>query len=79
MGGYPYTAWGGESVLLELRAFCYMWREQYRYHAIRKYLSKPWAVNGATTLTQRFRRTKAVNTAYAESLWKKFDAADDKW
>lgn len=68
-----------ESVLLELRAFCYMWREQYRYHAIRKYLSKPWAVNGAATLTQRFRRTKAENTAYAESLWKKFEAADDKW
>lgn len=68
-----------ESVLLELRAFCYMWREQYRYHAIRKYLSKPWAVNGAATLTQRFRRTKAVNAEYAESLWKKFDAADDKW
>ena len=68
-----------ESVLLELRAFCYMWREQYRYHAIRKYLSKPWAVNGAATLTQRFRRKKAENTAYAESLWKKFDAADDKW
>lgn len=68
-----------ESVLLELRAFCYMWREQYRYHAIRKYLSKPWAVNGAATLTQRFRRQKAENTKYAESLWKKFDAADDKW
>ena len=68
-----------ESVLLELRAFCYMWREQYRYHAVRKYLSKPWAVNGAATLTQRFRRAKAENTAYAESLWKKFDATDDKW
>ena len=68
-----------ESVLLELRAFCYMWREQYRYHAIRKYLSKPWAVNGAATLTQRFRRTKAYNTEYAESLWRKFEAADDKW
>lgn len=68
-----------ESVLLELRAFCYMWREQYRYHAIRKYLSKPWAVNGAATLTQRFKRKKADNTAYAESLWKKFDAADGKW
>ena len=45
MGGYPYTAWGGESVLLELRAFCYMWREQYRYHAIRKYLSKKRRLN----------------------------------
>lgn len=68
-----------ESVLLELRGFCYMWREQYRYHAIRKYLSKPWAVNGAATLTQRFRRQKAENTKYAESLWRKFDAADGKW
>lgn len=78
---YVADEFGGtrESVLLELRAFCYMWREQYRYHAIRKYLSKPWAVNGAATLTQRFRRTKAVNTEYAERLWKKFDAADDKW
>lgn len=78
---YVADEFGGtrESVLLELRAFCYMWREQYRYHAIRKYLSKPWAVNGAATLTQRFRRTKAVNQEYAESLWKKFEAADDKW
>lgn len=78
---YVADEFGGtrESVLLELRAFCYMWREQYRYHAIRKYLSKPWAINGAATLTQRFRRQKAVNQEYAERLWRKFDAADDKW
>ena len=68
-----------ESVLLELRAFCYMWREQYRYHAIRKYLSKPWAVNGAATLTQRFRRQKATNPEYAEALWRKLEKVDDKW
>lgn len=68
-----------ESVLLELRAFCYMWREQYRYHAIRKYLSRPWAVNGAATLTQRFRRQKATNPEYAEAMWRKCAAVDDKW
>lgn len=68
-----------ESVLLELRAFCYMWREQYRYHAIRKYLSRPWAVNGAATLTQRFRRQKATNPEYAEALWRKLEKVDDKW
>lgn len=78
---YIADEFGGEreSVLLELRAFCYMWREQYRYHAIRKYLARPWAVNGATTLTARFRRRKADNVAYAEALWKKLETVDDKW
>ncbi|MBR0404762.1 MAG: DUF262 domain-containing protein [Eggerthellaceae bacterium] len=68
-----------ESVLLELRAFCHVWREQWRYHAIKKYLSRPWAVNGAATLTQRFRRQKATNPEYAEALWRKLEKVDDKW
>ena len=67
------------TVLEELRAFCFMWREQYRYHAVRKFRSRPWAINGASTLTQRFQKKKADNPEQAESLWKKLDSIDEKW
>ena len=68
-----------ETVLEELRAFCFMWREQYRYHAVKKFRSRPWAINGASTLTQRFQKKKADNPEQAESLWKKLDSIDEKW
>ena len=29
-----------ESVLKELRSFCFMWREQYRYHAVNKFYAR---------------------------------------
>lgn len=68
-----------ESILEELRAFCFMWREQYRYHAVKKFRSRPWAINGASTLTQRFQRKRASNPEQSESLWRKLEAIDEKW
>lgn len=69
----------GESVLLELRSFCLMWREQYRYHAVRKYLSRDWAVNGAQTRTSTYARKSADNEEYATRLQKKLESIDDRW
>lgn len=41
-----------ENLLRELRNFCMVWAENYRYHAVKKYRSSgDWAVNGAPTLT----------------------------
>lgn len=68
-----------EGVLEELRAFCFMWREQYRYHATKKFMSRPWAVKGARTLTQRFRRQKANDEEAARRVWAKYDSIDEKW
>lgn len=68
-----------ESILEELRAFCFMWREQYRYHAVKKFRSRPWAINGASTLTQRFQKKKAENPDQAAKLQQKFDSIDEKW
>lgn len=39
-----------EDLLDELRGFCMVWAENYRYHAVKKYRSANWAKNGNKTL-----------------------------
>lgn len=57
-----------EDLLRELRNFCFVWAENYRYHAVKKFRTMDWAVNGAPTLTSGFTRQKAHNEAYAQRV-----------
>ena len=52
----------------ELRNFCFVWAENYRYHAVKKFRTMDWAVNGAPTLTSGFTRQKAHDEAYAQRV-----------
>ncbi len=69
-----------ESLLRELRNFCLVWAENYRYHAVKKYRSAfSWAVNGAPTLTSGYAKKKATNEEYARSWSKKLDHVDSSF
>ena len=57
-----------EDLLRELRNFCFVWAENYRYHAVKKFRTMDWAVNGAPTLTSGFTRQKAHDEAYAQRV-----------
>lgn len=57
-----------EPVLNELRSFAMIWAENYRYHAVKKFRSMPWATNGAQTLTSGYGLKKADNEEYAERV-----------
>lgn len=57
-----------EPVLSELRSFAMVWAENYRYHAVKKFRSMPWAKNGAQTLTSGYELKKADNEEYAERV-----------
>lgn len=57
-----------EPVLNELRSFAMIWAENYRYHAVKKFRSMPWAKNGAQTLTSGYELKKADNEEYAERV-----------
>lgn len=57
-----------EPVLNELRSFAMVWAENYRYHAVKKFRSMPWATNGAQTLTSGYELKKADNEEYAERV-----------
>ena len=57
-----------EPVLNELRSFAMIWAENYRYHAVKKFRSMPWATNGAQTLTSGYELKKADNEEYAERV-----------
>lgn len=57
-----------EPVLNELRSFSMVWAENYRYHAVKKFRSMPWATNGAQTLTSGYKLKKAENEEYAERV-----------
>ena len=68
---YVEDAYDGtkEDLLRELRGFCLMWAENYRFHAVKKYRSAyAWAVNGAPTLTAGYALKKADDEAYAERV-----------
>ena len=65
-----------EPVLRELRSFSMVWAENYRYHAVKKFKSMPWAVNGAQTLTSGYELKKADNEEYAERVRQELRAMD---
>lgn len=68
-----------EPVLRELRSFSMMWAENYRYHAVKKFKSLPWAVNGAQTLTSDYELKKASNEEYAARVRRELRAVDRRF
>lgn len=71
-----------ESLLKELRGFCVMWAENYRYHAVKKFRSScDWAINGGATLTAGRPLKRAANEEYAQKVREqlKSDALDGRW
>lgn len=69
-----------EPVLRELRGFCLMWAENYRYHGTKKYKSgSAWAEIGMPTLTSGYKRKKADNEEYAERVRKELRKVDSRW
>lgn len=68
-----------EDLLDELRAFCLMWAENYRYHAVKKFKSSfDWAKNGPKTLVSG----KAVKPASHEGSVSAADIANrvnERW
>lgn len=65
-----------EPVLAELRSFAMVWAENYRYHAVKKFKSMPWAKVGAQTLTSGYELKKANNEEYAERVRQELRAMD---
>lgn len=69
-----------EPVLRELRGFCLMWAENYRYHGTKKYKSgSAWAEIGVPTLTSGYELKKAENEEYAERVRKELREIDTRW
>lgn len=69
-----------EPVLRELRGFCLMWAENYRYHGTKKYKSgSDWAEIGMPTLTAGYKLKKADNEEYAERVRKELREVDSRW
>ncbi len=71
-----------ESLLKELRGFCVMWAENYRYHAVKKFRSScDWAINGGAALTAGRPLKKAANEEYAQKVREqlKSEALDGRW
>lgn len=66
-----------ESLLHELRNFCMVWAENYRYHAVKKYKSAfKWATNGSSTLVSHYEKKKSTDEKYADSVRAKLDSVD---
>lgn len=68
-----------ESVLKELRSFCFMWREQYRYHAVNKFYARNWAEDGQHTRTSAYARKAASNEEYATRIQRGVREVDERW
>lgn len=69
-----------EPILRELRGFCLMWAENYRYHGVKKYRSgSDWAKLGAPALTSGYKLKKADNEEYARQFREKLRNADSRW
>lgn len=67
-----------EMLLRELRSFCLVWAENYRYHAVKKYKSATaWADGGGSaTLTAGYEKKAASNPEYEKRLRADLDAVD---
>lgn len=69
-----------EPILRELRGFCLMWAENYRYHGVKKYRSgSDWARLGTPALTSGYKLKKADNEEYAREFREKLRNADSRW
>ena len=69
-----------EDLLRELRGFCLVWAENYRFHAVKKFKSShEWAINGAPTLTAGYKLKKADNEEYAARVRAELKAVDARW
>lgn len=69
-----------EDLLCELRGFCLVWAENYRFHAVKKFKSShEWAINGAPTLTAGYQLKKADNEEYAARVRAELKAVDARW
>lgn len=68
-----------ESVLKELRSFCFMWREQYRYHAVNKFYARNWAEDGQHTRTGAYVRKEASHEEYATRIQRGVREVDERW
>lgn len=69
-----------EPVLREMRGFCLMWAENYRYHGTKKYKSgSAWAEIGAPALTSGYELKKADDEEYAERVRKELREVDSRW
>ena len=66
-----------ESLLFELRRFCLVWAENYRYHAVKKYRSAcSWASNGPATLVSHLPLKPPSDEASACKAREGLDALD---
>lgn len=68
-----------EGILKELRSFCFMWREQYRYHAVKKFRARKWAESGPLTRTGTYARKAAGNEEYATRIQRGVQEVDERW
>lgn len=69
-----------EDLLRELRGFCLVWAENYRFHAVKKFKSSyDWAINGAPTLTSNYPLKKANNEAYAQKVREELKRVNERW
>lgn len=69
-----------EPILRELRGFCLMWAENYRYHGVKKYRSgSNWAEIGAPTLTAGYELKQPTHKEYAQKLRAELSDADARW
>lgn len=62
-----------EDLLDELRGFCLVWAENYRYHAVKKFRSADWAKNGPKTLVSD-RPLKKPDTNACDVSFRNVDA-----
>nr|AHF24870.1 hypothetical protein [uncultured bacterium Contig1491] len=67
-----------DDLLEEMYAFCMVWAENYRYHAVKKYKTADWATLGHKTRVSGRPRAKLDNPESAE-YYKKHFGVDPKW
>ena len=67
-----------EALLEELYAFCLVWAEHYRYHAVKKYKTADWAKLGHKTRVSDRPRMKLDNPESYEYYTKHF-GVDPQW
>ena len=67
-----------DALLEELYAFCLVWAENYRYHAVKKYKTADWARLGAKTRVSGRKRAELDHPESREYYQKHF-GVDAKW
>ncbi len=67
-----------DDLLEELYAFCMVWAENYRYHAVKKYKTADWATLGHKTRVSNRPRMKPDNPESYE-YYKKHFGVDPQW